>query len=160
MVGDYYFTVENNASPNNVEFLFEMNEYEYKTTQGVRKVGNDYEIDIDPGYEYVVLKYSDNVTYGEEVSYYFASTYATDPYDGYRPVDDPFDGFPFGGVSLMYFVAVPLMIIGIVIFVIVLAAKNNVGRKLFQSTSTTLPITYNDAVGKPAQSHRKSSRSK
>lgn len=151
VVGDYYFTVENNASPNNVEFLFEMNEYEYKTTQGVRKVGNDYEIDIDPGYEYVVLKYSDNVTYGEEVSYYFASTYATDPYDDYRPVDDPFDGFPFGGVSLMYFVAVPLMIIGIVIFVIVLAAKNNVGRKLFQSTSTTLPITYNDAVGKPAQ---------
>ena len=83
--------------------FLKLNEYEYKTTQGVRKVGNDYEIDIDPGYEYVVLKYSDNVTYGEEVSYFFASTYATDPYDDYRPVDDPFDGFPFCGVSLMYF---------------------------------------------------------
>lgn len=159
VASDYYYTIENNGVANTVKFLFEMNEYEYKTDEGVLGTGSGSQIDLDPTYEYVVLKYSDSAVKGKEVSYYFEANNQIDyPDDDDTPADDPFDEFPFGefpfgGFPLILLIVGPLMGLGIIIFMIAMVARNNSRRQAMQRNNhpnTTSPFYYDSNIGKPA----------
>lgn len=128
---DYYFAIENCNEYNDVDIFMDLEKYEYKTKEGIKKSAG-YWMDVS-GYSYVVLKNSG--TYEQLVEYQFEGDYMS--YD------------PFDEVVTMFFILFGLLFVGAVIFVVIITTRSSSKRKKLQS-SNIAPISYDSTIGKPA----------